>query len=93
MKRELYIESRIRRRKNLPRQSPGKPERSRKKRTSSAPSEDYLQQARSRGSVYPENSGVHLLYGKMDTDHKEKGNKRGEGSSSCCSGTSALKGE
>jgi hypothetical protein len=29
----------------------------------------------------------------MDTDHKEKGNKRGESSSSCSSGTSALKGE
>jgi hypothetical protein len=29
----------------------------------------------------------------MDTDHKEEGNERGEGSSSCSSGTSALKGE
>jgi hypothetical protein len=55
--------------------------------------EDYLLQARSRGSVYPENPAVHLLYGKMDMDHKEKGNKRGENSSSCSSGTSALKGE
>jgi hypothetical protein len=93
MKRELYIESRIHRRENLPQQSPGKPERSRKSATSSAPSKDYLLQARSRGSVYPENPAVHLLYGKMDTDHKEKGSKRGEGSSSCSSSTSALKGE
>jgi hypothetical protein len=29
----------------------------------------------------------------MDTDHKEKGNKQGEGSSSCSSGASTLKGE
>jgi hypothetical protein len=64
-----------------------------KSATSNATSEDYLLQARSRGSVYPENPVVHLIYGKMDTDHKEKGNKRGEGSSSCSSGTSALKGE
>jgi hypothetical protein len=46
-----------------------------KSATSSAPSEDYLLQAGSRGSVYPENSVVHLFYGKMDTDHKEKGSK------------------
>jgi hypothetical protein len=64
-----------------------------KSTTSSAPSEDYLLQARSRGSVYLENSAVNLFYGKMDTDHKEKGSKRGKGSSSCSSGTSALKGE
>jgi hypothetical protein len=29
----------------------------------------------------------------MDTDHKEKGSKRGKGSSSCSSGISALKGK
>jgi hypothetical protein len=29
----------------------------------------------------------------MDTDHKEKGSKRGKGSSSCSPGISALKGE
>jgi hypothetical protein len=46
-----------------------------KSATSIAPSEDYLLQARSRGSIYPENPAVHLLYGKMDMDHKEKGNK------------------
>jgi hypothetical protein len=57
------------------------------------PSEDYLLQARSRGSVYPENSAVHLFYEKMDMDHKEKGSKQGRGSSSCPSGTSVLKGE
>jgi hypothetical protein len=50
-----------------------------KSATSSALSEDYLLQARSRGSVYPENSAVHLFYGKMDTDHKEKGSKRRKG--------------
>jgi hypothetical protein len=64
-----------------------------KSATPSAPSKDYLLQARSRGSVYSENPAVHLLYGKMDADHKEKGNKRGEGSSGCSSSTSALKGE
>jgi hypothetical protein len=50
--------------------------------TPNAPSEDYLLQARSRGSFYPENPVVHLLNRKMDTDHKEKGSKRGEGLSS-----------
>jgi hypothetical protein len=64
-----------------------------KSATSSAPSEDYLLQARSRGSIYPENSDVDLFYGKMDTNHKEKGSKRGKGLSSCSPGTSTLKGE
>jgi hypothetical protein len=50
-------------------------ERSRKSATSSAPRKDHLQQARSRGFVYPENSTVHLSNGKMDTDHKEKGSE------------------
>jgi hypothetical protein len=36
---------------------------------------DHLQQARSRGFVYPENSTVHLSDGKMDTDHREKGSE------------------
>jgi hypothetical protein len=64
-----------------------------KSATSGTPSEDYLLQAGSRGSVYLENSAVHLFYGKMDTDHKEKGSKRGKGSSSCSPGISTLKGE
>jgi hypothetical protein len=75
MKKELYIASRIHRRESFPQQSPGKSEQSRKSATSSTPSKDYLLQARSRGSVYPENSDVHLFYRKMDTDHKEKGSK------------------
>ena len=51
---------------------------------------DHLQQARSRGSVYPENSIVHLSDRKMDADHKEKGSK---GSSSWSFCASILKGE
>jgi hypothetical protein len=43
--------------------------------TSSAPSKDPFQQARSRGSFYPENSTVHLSDGSMDIDHKEKGSE------------------
>jgi hypothetical protein len=38
-----------------------------KSATSSAPSKDSLPQARSRGSIYPENSPVHLSYKDMDT--------------------------
>jgi hypothetical protein len=59
--------------------------------TSSAPGKDYLLQARSREFVHPENPVVHLIHGKMDTDYKEKRNKRDKGPSSCPSGTSALK--
>jgi hypothetical protein len=40
--------------------------------TSSAPSEDYLQQARSGKFIHPKNLVVHLIHGKMDTDYKEK---------------------
>jgi hypothetical protein len=64
-----------------------------KNTTSSAPGEDYLLQARSRGFVHPKNPAVHFIHGKMDTDHKEKRNKRDESPSSCPSGTSAPKGE
>jgi hypothetical protein len=42
---------------------------------SSALSKDHLQQARSRGPVYPENSVVHLSDGSMDMNHKEKGSE------------------
>jgi hypothetical protein len=61
--------------------------------TSSAPSEDYLLQARSREFVHPEKPVVHLIHGKMDTDYREKRNKRDKGPSSCPSSASALKGE
>jgi hypothetical protein len=43
-----------------------------KSATSSAPSEDYLLQARSRGSVYPENPTVHLLYKKWTRITRKK---------------------
>jgi hypothetical protein len=93
MKKELYIASRIRRRESLPQKSLGKSERNRKSTTSSAQSKDHLQQARSRGSAYPENSVVHLSDEKMDTDHKEKGSEQGKGLSNCSFGASVLKGE
>jgi hypothetical protein len=37
--------------------------------------ENHLQQARSRGSVHPENPVVHLSDRKMDMDHKEERGK------------------
>jgi hypothetical protein len=93
MKKELYIASRIHRRENLPQKCPGKSEQNRKSATSSALSKDHLQQARSRGSVYLENSVVHLSDEKMDTYHKEKGSEQGKGLSNCSFGASILKGE
>jgi hypothetical protein len=72
MKKELYIASRIHRRESLPQQSPGKSEQSRKNATSSAPSEDYLLPAGSRGSDYPENSAVHFFYGKWTQVTRKK---------------------
>ena len=90
MRRELCIASRIHRRENLPQRSPRKSERSREKRNFQRSEKDHLQQARSRGSVYSENSIVHLSDGKMDTNHKEKGSK---GSSSWSFCASVLKGE
>jgi hypothetical protein len=93
MKRELYIESRIRRRENLPQQSLGKPERSRKKRNLQR-SERRLPPASQEQRIrLPREPCCPPPLQKMDTDHKEKGSKQGEGSSSCSSGTSALKGE
>jgi hypothetical protein len=40
--------------------------------TSSAPSEDYLLEARSGEFVHPMNPVVHLIHEKMDADYKEK---------------------
>jgi hypothetical protein len=92
-KRELYIASQILGEKIFLDNLRESQSEAGKSATSSAPSKDYLLQARSRGYVCSENPAVHLLYGKMDAGHKEEGNKRGEGSSSCSSGTSTLKGE
>jgi hypothetical protein len=64
-----------------------------KSATSSAPSKDHFQQARSRRSIYPKNSVVHLSDEKMDTNHKEKGSEQGKGLSNCSYGASVLKGE
>ena len=41
----------------------------RKSATSSAPNRDSLLQTRNRGSIYPENSAVHLFHRDMDIDH------------------------
>ena len=69
MKKELYIASRIRREKTFLDNLWESRSEAGKSATSSAPSKDYLLQARGRGSVYPENSVVHLFHRDVDTDH------------------------
>jgi hypothetical protein len=93
MKKELYIASRIHPRESLSQQSPGKSEQSRKKRNLQH-SERRLPPASQEQRIrLPGELRVHLFYRKMDTYHKKKGSKRGEDSSSCSPGISALKGE
>jgi hypothetical protein len=58
--------------------------------TSSAPSEDYLLQARSGKFIHPKNPVVRLIHRRVDVDYEEKRNKD---PSSFPSGASALKGE
>jgi hypothetical protein len=40
--------------------------------TSSAPSEDYLLQARSEKFIHPKNPVVHLIHRRVDTNYEEK---------------------
>jgi hypothetical protein len=72
MRREPCIASQTHQRESRPQRSLRESEQNREKRNLQALGKGHLQQARSRGFFYPENTVVYLSDGRMDTDHKEK---------------------